>query len=1241
MTTEEFIEKAKIVHGDKYDYSKVNYTTSNNNIVIICTKHGEFIQRASHHLRGVGCSKCAGNFKSNTENFIKKSKIKHGDKYDYSKVNYINNNSKVTIICPDHGEFKQRPTNHLRGDGCPKCGGSEKSNTEKFIEKSKMIHGNKYDYSKVNYINRKTNVNIICPKHGEFEQTPNVHLRGSNCPYCSGVKVPTSEEFIINAIKIHGDKYDYSKVNYKGAKNKIIINCPEHGDFKINPTNHIYNKQGCSKCVCRNLTINEMIIKFNEKSKEQHGDRYDYSLVEYKGNNIKIKIICPSHGIFEQTPYKHSNGNGCPFCGGKIKSNNEDFIEKSKTVHGNKFDYSKVNYINARTDVIIICPEHGEFKQRPTNHIDGKQGCPTCNYGFTKSYKLSLLSNLEDADLLYLDPIELQIIIDSGKLPTDFGVLVNSKSGSDDRIKTLNELKKKFEKEDENEPDEIDPNNNINPEIEPEIVPIDDVDIEITSETGEKKENDKLPIINTFNDFHILDNSLYTAMDEESFNSLVQYRLRLLWNKVLNSEITIDSISKEVGGKYFTMIKDMFFDEYNVISKYTPPTGYNFKVKGIFTNPNLMQKLTVHRLLKNKSYGNWSGTGAGKTLSFIIASREIDSKLTIVIALNSTIEQTSKSILDVYPDSKIYTKYHKGMIFDRNKHNYLILNYEKFQQNNSEELFQDLTNNNKIDFVVIDEVHNAKQREEENESIRRGVLLRLMGRIREKNQDLYTLAMSATPVINNILEAKSLLILLTGLDYDDVKDRKTISNAISMFQLLTLKGLRFIPKYDINIQELTGHNMSNLNIDGSYLIDQLVKTTSKKYIEVEKLLLPDKLASIANTIKKGDIVYSYYTTGFINEISQFVENLGFKIGTYTGEESLRLREENLKKFKSGEIDILIGSKPIGTGVDGLQETCNTMYIITLPWTDGEYTQLKGRIYRQGSIFDNVNIVIPQVKIDLGNNEFWSWDVQRLNLIKNKKTLADAVVDGVLPSKILPSLETMHKKAIEALKQWKDRVGAGNIIEINRKKINIELYPEIDDEEQRRKRIDSELSEFNRKGKTTLSSTMHKTFTDDPDSWFRYHALRKERMSKWDEIPYEYIATKIKNKKHIVVDFGCGENKMKERLPNNQVISFDHVSIDDSVIACDMKDVSQYLENESVDIAVFSLALWGTNYRDYLKESYRVLNYGGFIYIAEPSKDYEGVEGQNELKTLITDAGFKLVGDIENRGKFIYIIGTKN
>lgn len=849
---------------------------------------------------------------------------------------------------------------------------------------------------------------------------------------------------------------------------------------------------------------------------------------------------------------------------------------------------------------------------------------------FTKSKKLELIANLENSDLIGLDPIELQIIIGQGKLPTSFNGLIYSESGSDERIVTLNELKEQLKGESD---DDIEQDLEGLDEIEnAEVDQEDDVDSTILTKTIKTVEP-TLPRLNALDAFTFIDNTTYSGMDEEAIGSLIQYRLRLLWNKVLNNEISINELKVKEGGKYFTMIKNMFFEEYDIVSNYKVPNGYSFKYE-----PNLMQKLTVHRLIKNKSYGNWSGTGAGKTLSFIIASREMDAKLTVVIALNSTIKQTGLAIKEVYPDSKIFTEYLIGQKFDTTKNNYLVLNYEKFQQVKSENLYQDLTNNNRIDFIVVDEVHNAKQRDDKHESIRRGVLNRLLGRVRESNTDLNILAMSATPVINNIYEAKSLLTLLTGFEYNDIKERRTLSNATAMFQLLTLNGLRFIPKYEMNVDILTGTEMTNLDIDGMHLMDSLLST--KNYIKVEKLLLSDKLLSIEKYLRKGAIIYTYFTDGFIDEIKQFVEDLGFTTGTYTGEESTHIREVNLKKFQSGELDILIGSKPIGTGVDGLQEICDRMIIITLPWTHAELQQLIGRIYRQGSIFKNVEIIIPQVKINLDNGEFWSWDVERMNLINNKRTLADAVVDGIMPSKKMPTLETMHKKAIEALQNWKDRVLSGEIVISERKKAEIELYPEITDLEQRKRNMDSELSEFNRKGKTTYSATMHREFSENPESFFRYHALRAERMERWDEIPYEVIASKIKNKKHIVVDFGCGENKMKDKLPNNKVVSFDHVAFDDTVIACDMKDVKQYLSNESVDVTVFSLALWGLNYRDYLKEAYRTLNYGGFIYIAEPTKNYEGEEGKNELKSLILEAGFKLVGDIDDRGKFIYITGTK-
>ena len=185
VTTEDFIKKAREIHGDKYDYSKVEYIKRNQKVCIICPVHGEFWQTPGNHLCGNGCSECSGKKKSNTEDFIKKAREIHGDRYDYSKVNYVNNETPVCIICPEHGEFWQTPYNHVKGCGCQKCAGVNKSNTEEFVKKAKEIHGDRYDYSNVNYTNSHTVVQIMCPEHGEFLQQPTNHLRGCGCPYCN------------------------------------------------------------------------------------------------------------------------------------------------------------------------------------------------------------------------------------------------------------------------------------------------------------------------------------------------------------------------------------------------------------------------------------------------------------------------------------------------------------------------------------------------------------------------------------------------------------------------------------------------------------------------------------------------------------------------------------------------------------------------------------------------------------------------------------------------------------------------------------------------------------------------------------------------------------------------------------------------------------------------------------------------------------------------------------------------
>ncbi len=193
-----------------------------------------------------------------TISFIEKAKKTHGDKYDYSKVQYKSTREKVEIICLTHGAFWQSPYHHIgKRQNCPKCaveirGRNQMGDTKIFVSKSLDVHGDKYTYDEVKYINSKTKVKINCPEHGQFLQTPSEHLAGKGCRKC-GIKSTNDRnrkskgDFIRNAINVHGNKYDYSKVVYKSALKPVTIICSKHGEFTQRPNNHL-NGQGCSQC---------------------------------------------------------------------------------------------------------------------------------------------------------------------------------------------------------------------------------------------------------------------------------------------------------------------------------------------------------------------------------------------------------------------------------------------------------------------------------------------------------------------------------------------------------------------------------------------------------------------------------------------------------------------------------------------------------------------------------------------------------------------------------------------------------------------------------------------------------------------------------------------------------------------------------------------------------------------------------------------------------------------------------
>ena len=194
LTTAIFIKRANEIHNRFYDYSLVNYVNAKTKVIIKCPIHGEFLQRPDSHLDGKGCLQCLNreinaNFnKKTTEQFIEEAKLIHGDKYNYSLVNYKNNRTKIIIICSIHGKFLQTPNAHLKGCGCQVCNkskqGRKPKTTDQFIKEATKVHNNKYNYALVKYKNSQTKIRIICFAHGEFLQTPNAHLSGRGCPNC-------------------------------------------------------------------------------------------------------------------------------------------------------------------------------------------------------------------------------------------------------------------------------------------------------------------------------------------------------------------------------------------------------------------------------------------------------------------------------------------------------------------------------------------------------------------------------------------------------------------------------------------------------------------------------------------------------------------------------------------------------------------------------------------------------------------------------------------------------------------------------------------------------------------------------------------------------------------------------------------------------------------------------------------------------------------------------------------------
>jgi SAM-dependent methyltransferase len=420
-------------------------------------------------------------------------------------------------------------------------------------------------------------------------------------------------------------------------------------------------------------------------------------------------------------------------------------------------------------------------------------------------------------------------------------------------------------------------------------------------------------------------------------------------------------------------------------------------------------------------------------------------------------------------------------------------------------------------------------------------------------------------------------------------------------------------------------------IDCEAALDEIRKVGRGTVLELEQVLTRLRIPTILQNLSPGEkaVVYTHYVEGIIPLLREAIEAAGYRVGLLTGDTDAEQLEEFLKR--DGAIDVLVASSRIGTGVNGLQYVCNKLIINCLPWTNAEYEQLVGRLYRQGSHFDKIHVVIP-VTFAMVRGERWSYCESKLHRLEYKKSIADAAVDGVVPE---GNLRT-PAQAQQDIMDWLTRLETGKVTEVQRPVIKIPLSGEPKEVERRVARY-GDFSKMNNRWYASTSESTHARLAAKTEEWAHYHTMYQKLRESWPVVPYkEEIRWLSEREGWVVGDFGCGEALIAAAVADrHHVHSFDHVAINGSVVACDIAHVP--LGNGVLDVAIFCLSLMGSNFTDYIREAHRCLRLDGWLHIWEPASYFEDVE---KFCAQLTRLGFEVTGP-HTEGAFVCIYAAKN
>jgi len=495
--------------------------------------------------------------------------------------------------------------------------------------------------------------------------------------------------------------------------------------------------------------------------------------------------------------------------------------------------------------------------------------------------------------------------------------------------------------------------------------------------------------------------------DSRYIKLVVDFTVKMIWKRIFdprNTEELIIIQNEEFNGNVIhDKVLAQFQDEYDNVVGLKIGNDYAFHHK-----PNLMQLYTAYKLKKLNALFNMSRTGTGKTNSAIIASRATYSKFTLIFSPLSIVDQWEEAIKACYKEQSIT----KGIkIFDdfwsSSRYNYHIMNYDKLSHTKSStEVISQIKKivqkgrkyNRKIHFVIIDEAQNVKIRNEDV-SARRQNLDIILKELRKLNPKLKVLALSATPVINNVKEGKSLLEMITGEQYKFLKTTMDVESATSLHTEFQPFTIRYIEQYDIERHEHYHDVVST--IPSMFTNEQIRKFHWRDH---EEIMVEAKIPKMIEIIKKTEgkvIVYTEFVEGIVDKIEDALEKNNISYGVFTGQdkEGMQMKvsrggkKEVVNKFVDGDSKVLIASMPIAEGVDGLQYVCNTVIFLGLPWTYARLEQIIGRLIRTGQVKRDVDVHIIKA-IYNGFNYDQRMKLDRLSI---KKALGNCVVDGTIPN----------------------------------------------------------------------------------------------------------------------------------------------------------------------------------------------------------------------------------------------------